>query len=148
MCHPAFTHPINTLRQVPAFVCRIVIAAVMLAGCSAPSEGSSAAARKYLEDALEQWKTTGTSDASARYPRKLIGSFEIVNFRKGDPTKLSYMHEQDTSEDDFNKYPTYRSAVYLHFKIEDGGTSLKPTQVSYALTWSTKKQQWYIEPDR
>jgi hypothetical protein len=122
-----------------------VLAVVLMFGCSAKTEGTESAARKYYDAEFKKWVGEETSAvATKRSQRMLLAppiSYDIRSIVRGEPDFLAC---QDVAKlpPDWKNWPAFKLNVALEWKAEDGSPMTDVTR--YLLTWNANEKRWYV----
>lgn len=122
-----------------------VLAVVLMFGCSAKTEGTESAARKYFHAEFQKWMASETTAvATKQSQRRLLAppiSYDIRSIVRGEPDFLAC---QDTANlpTDWKNWPAFKLNVAIEWKSEEGSPMTDVTR--YLLTWNTAEKRWYV----
>jgi hypothetical protein len=135
---------VSTIRLFRLIQGTLLAVASATFGCGA-SEGGPENARAHLTSELDKWvggSPTTADTMEGRLHGTRPASYAIESLVRGEPHLLASLKEEDTPNDEFKAYPTYRANVTLTFKSMAG----TPTNriATYSVTWSEKRKKWYV----
>ena len=122
----------------------VLVVMVCMGGCSANSEGTEAAARKYFDAEFTKWmagekNAVSTMQSRVRLLKEPI-SYDVRSIVSGDPDVLAFQNTAQLPED-WKTWPAYKLNVAIEWKSQ-AGTPLTDI-TSYTLTWNTTEKRWY-----
>ena len=122
-----------------------VLAVVLMFGCSAKTEGTESAARKYFDAEFKKWMAGETNTVATKQSKwRLLAppiSHDIRSIVPGEP---DFLASQDTTKhpEDWHAWPAYKMNVAIEWKSEQGSPMTDVTR--YLLTWNVAEKRWYV----
>lgn len=122
-----------------------LLAVLLMFGCSANTEGTESAARKYYDAEFKKWMSGETTTVATKQSKwRLLAppiSHDIRSIAPGEP---DFLASQDTSKrpEDWNTWPAYKVNVAIEWKSEQGSPMTEVTR--YLMTRNAAEKRWCV----